>query len=174
MTNKLHFGQKRSRLLWILIALQVLFLALVTSSYYAVDWVGKEIRVKTIPVDPTDLFYGDYVTLNYEMNQPKPNLWKGSKPVQNGEAVYVVLQPELEIYHATAVYPDKPSLHGNEVLIRGRMVYSGDDFMRIDYGLERYYLPEGTGADLEKKRGNLIVRVKIAPWGQMKIASLEN
>ena len=38
-------------------------------------WVGTEVRLATVPVDPRDLFRGQYVRLNYALSrQPLPEM----------------------------------------------------------------------------------------------------
>ncbi|MDF2671218.1 MAG: hypothetical protein K0R67_3524 [Paenibacillus sp.] len=168
-------GMRRSRRLLLLVALQTLFLLGLSGSYYAAGWWGEEIRLQTEPVDPRDLLYGDYVILNYEISSLKPELWKesGEKP-DSGEVIYVVLKPDNEgIYRAIGAYADKPAVSGDEKIIKGKVSYSWDEAITVKYGLERYYVPEGTGGELEDKTKDTIVQVKIAPWGQMRITGLE-
>lgn len=165
----------RSRLLLMLVAVQILFLLGMAGSYYAAGWWGKEIRLQTEPVDPRDLLYGDYVILNYDISRLEPDIWKesGAKP-DKGTVIYLVLKPDANgIYHPTAAYGEKPATSGEEVVLKGRVDYSWDRAITVKYGLERYYVPEGTGKDLENHVGDMVVRVKVAPWGQKRISGLE-
>lgn len=172
--NKLSgLRSNRSKLMYVLIALQLAFLSGLALSYYAVDWIGKEIRLKTAPVDPRDLFYGDYVILSYEISSLPRSLWKGNTEAEIGESVYVALKPKGDVYTAIAVYPEKPDVSSDVVVLIGKVGYSWDDTIRLTYGLERYYVPEGTGKQLEEVRSDMIVTVKVAPWGQMRISDLE-
>jgi uncharacterized membrane-anchored protein len=161
------------RLLWLVVA-QVLFLLAVAGSYYATGLWGKEIRLKTVPVDPRDILYGDYVRLSYEISSLKPELWKepGSEP-ERGDVIYVVLKPDHGLYQPAAAYRSKPQTVDDEVVLKGRVDYSWNEAIAVKYGLEKYYVPEGTGQDLEKKASDMVVRVKVAPWGQAKISGLE-
>jgi uncharacterized membrane-anchored protein len=168
-------NKRRITLLLIVVVVQVLFLGGIAGSYYAVGWLGTEIKIKTVPVDPRDLLYGDYVTLGYEISTLQPQLWKesGNKP-NEGEQVYVALQPATNgIYEAVGVYRDKPTIPSGQALLTGKVMYSWEESIRIEYGLEQYYVPEGTGKELEERARNMIVRVKIAPWGQARISGLE-
>ena len=164
----------RTRVLLIMIVLQVLFLSGLTLSYYMVEWVGKDIKLQTAPLDPRDLYHGDYVTLNYKISSLPLSQWKGKEAAERGDAVYVVLKQDNGVYGAIAAYPDRPDLNSDEVLLKGKVDYSMGDTIRIRYGLERYYVPESTGKALEEKSKNMIVHVKIAPWGQVKISWLED
>lgn len=168
----------RSKILILLVAAQILFLMGITTSYYAVGWVGKEVRIQTEPVDPRDLLYGDYVILNYDISQLNTNLWSEDGEIpKEGTSIYVVLQPitteEKSIYNAIGVYGTKPQIQNNQAVLKGRLDYSYDDIMNINYGLEKYYVPENTGKELEDQVGQVVVVVKIAPWGKAVIQSLE-
>jgi uncharacterized membrane-anchored protein len=165
----------RKTLFSFIIALQVLFLLIVAGSYYGIDMYGKEVRLKTAPIDPQDFFYGDYVRLNYKISTLNPSLWKGKEMPKPGETVHVVLQQEVDdTYKAIAVYPAAPDLEAGEIVLKGSYEYSWDEGMRILYGIERYYVPENTGKVIEDKarNGDATVVLKIAPWGQMKVSNL--
>ncbi|SFK68216.1 Uncharacterized membrane-anchored protein [Paenibacillus sp. 1_12] len=167
--------KRRLTILLIVVVLQVLFLGGIATSYYAVGWWGTEVKIKTVPVDPRDFLYGDYVTLGYEISTLNPQLWRdaGNKP-SKGEAVYVLLKPSANgLYEAAGVYRSKPSTQAGQAVLKGTVVYSWDETIRVEYGLERYYVPEGTGKELESEARNMIVIVKIAPWGQARIDGLE-
>ncbi|WP_246066788.1 GDYXXLXY domain-containing protein [Paenibacillus koleovorans] len=171
-------GKKRNRrpgLLLALVLAQMLFLLGLAGSYYAVGWWGKEIRLQTVPVDPRDLLYGDYVTLQYEISRLKPELWKGGgEQPEQGDVVYVVVKPGGNGVHSAAgIYGDKPSVGEGEAVLKGRVDYSWNEAIVVKYGLERYYIPEGTGKELEQRAGDLIVQVKVASWGQSRIVGLE-
>ncbi|WP_426448545.1 GDYXXLXY domain-containing protein [Paenibacillus sp. S-38] len=168
--------------LWALLfaAAQVLVLAGIALSYYAVGWYGQEIRLRTVPVDPRDIFYGDYVTLSYEISRMDGALWKETVPPERGDTAYVVVKPGADgIAVPVAVYGSKPSLAAGETALKGIVEYGWDrNFesvrqLSVRYGIERYYVPEGTGGKLETQASNLTVRVKAAPWGQMTIERIE-
>lgn len=76
--------KRRSLLVFGLVLLQALVLAGVAVSYYAVGWFGQDVRVRTVPVDPRDLLYGDYVTLSYDISQLDPSLWKDPAAGRSG------------------------------------------------------------------------------------------
>jgi uncharacterized membrane-anchored protein len=168
----------RKKILITLIIIQILFLIGLATSYYAISWFGKEIRIQTEPVDPRDLLYGDYVILNYDISELSTSLWKGSgESPESGSRVYVVMQPKSSeadaVYDAAAVYGTKPSVTDDQVILRGRVDYSYDRRIGISYGIEKYYVPENTGKELEDYVGDMTVRISSAPWGQAVIEKLE-
>lgn len=166
--------KSRAWLTGILVLLQILFLCVIAFSYYAVSWFGHEIKLKTVPVDPRDFLYGDYVTLSYDISRLKPELWQeqGKLP-EEGEPVFVLLKPVNGLYEAQAAYRAKPSVKPGEAVLKGIVQYSWNEAVTVKYGLEKYYVPEGTGKKLEEQAGNMIVHVKVTSWGQAKIESLE-
>ena len=170
--------RRRFKLLTVLVLIQALFIVGVAVSYYAVGWFGKEIRIQTVPVDPTDLLYGDSVRLKYEISQLDSILWKGTgKLPVDGMLVYVVLKPKDNksnaTYEAIGLYNKKPAIQTNEVLLKGRVDYSYEQDIHLIYGLESYYLSENAGKGLEKHAANAIAKIKIAPWGRAIIEDLE-
>ncbi|WP_245583043.1 GDYXXLXY domain-containing protein [Paenibacillus daejeonensis] len=166
---------RRRWLLAILVSLQIAVLAGMAISNAAVGWYGQQITLKTAPVDPRDLFYGDYVVLRYEISSLDASMWTGAGQPSSKDMVYVKLRrsaDEGEIYEAVAVSPERPDTAENEAVLRGQVRYAGGQEIQIRYGLERYYVPEGTGRAIEEERVNLQAHVRIAPWGQARIMEL--
>ncbi|WP_219835971.1 GDYXXLXY domain-containing protein [Paenibacillus sp. R14(2021)] len=174
--RKSELRPRRGSWLGILVALQLLFLAGIVLFHYSALWVGKDIRLQTVPVDPRDQLYGDYVQLNYQINSVEQTKWKSASPEpKRGGSVYVRLAENrsTKTYEVTGVYDRKPSRSAGEVVLKGRVQYMDSDRIRITYGLEQYYVQENTGKSLEQRAGNLIVHIKAAPWGSAVIDSIE-
>jgi len=120
---------------------------------------GQEILLETKAVDPTDLFRGDYVYLNFKIaDVPKS---KVSVPVDQ-EDVYVSLKPEGKYYVVDSVSLDEPE---QGIYLKGR-VYGldpGSEVYYVDYSLDKYFVEQGTGKDLEtgSQRGKLVGTVKV-------------
>jgi uncharacterized membrane-anchored protein len=158
-----------------IIALQVVFILGLAGTTYAMDWLGKEIRLATVPVDPRDVLYGDYVTLSYEMNRLEPSLWKGDADLPaRGDKIYMVLRPNTDgLYEPIAAYSVRVAVNDTEVMVKGVVDYRWDDSLSVRYGLERYYVPKGTGRAMEDQADNPVVTMKIAPWGQLVITDVD-
>ncbi|WP_134701819.1 GDYXXLXY domain-containing protein [Ammoniphilus sp. YIM 78166] len=164
----------------IFVLLQVFVLCYMAVSQYAVEWIGQEVRLKTAPVDPRDLLYGDYVILNYEISDiPASYLAiQGQNKPKRGDKLWVVVRQEGNYHQLVSAHLKKPSVSENEVILKGKINYVSEYWdpekqentriqsVRVLYGFERYYVPEGTGKELEDKRGQFDVIVKVAPWGQ--------
>lgn len=162
-------------LIYIVITLQALFLVGMSLSYYLIDQVGKTIKLETLPIDPQDIFYGDYVTLRYEIEQIEESKWIGEKEHRYGEKVYVIVEEaDNGTYQVVQGSAERLQVGANQVLLNGKYHYNDtyEGVIHVDYGLDRYYIEDNTGADYEQS-GEMTVTVAVAPWGQKKIVSLE-
>jgi uncharacterized membrane-anchored protein len=170
------FNKYRTKLLAALVIAQALFLIGIAGSSYAAGRLGQEIRIRTAPVDPRDMVYGDYVVLNYEISRLDASLWKdsGSMPEQ-GEPVYVLLvKGPAGVYEAAGLYRTKPRTGSeNGIVLKGRVDYRFGNTIRVRYGLEKYYVAEHQGRELERKAGTMVAIVNVAPWGQAVLNRLE-
>lgn len=173
--------RKIKPLLVVVVLLQALFLLTMAGSYHLAHAWGEEIRLKTMPVDPRDLFYGDYVTLGYEISTIPIELIDDLDASGNfhisdlgGKRIYVLLTEEYGLYRVERAYLDRRNVPKDSwPVLRGQIRAGWNDETRIDYGLERYYVPEGTGSELERRRDHIVMRIKIAPWGQALIVGPE-
>ncbi|WP_164553355.1 GDYXXLXY domain-containing protein [Brevibacillus marinus] len=144
-----------SRRFLLLVLLQAVLLLGIVGKYYWIAATGQPITLKTAPIDPRDLFYGDYVRLEFDISRLDlrtiPHDLNG--PLHD-TAVYVVLEQKGKPWHeAAGVYQNKPQLAPGQTMLSGRVpYYSGDswDELRIVYGFERYYVPENTGREIEQ------------------------
>jgi uncharacterized membrane-anchored protein len=165
--------RRSPRLFFLLLLLQTMFLIGIAASYYAVDVVGEELRLKTAPVDPRDLFYGDYVELAYEIGSLPWTVWKGNERPEGKQNVYVVLRREGVYDRAIAVYPNKPETKSGETVLQARVRDWGEmNSLNLTYGFERYYVEENTGKAIEERRELATIIVKVAPWGQARVTNL--
>ncbi len=146
---------------------------------------GREILLSTLPVDPRDLFRGDYVVLRYEISRYKEPLLSvgfNFKPGQeeklnfkNGQTVYVSLRIDGQDWKIDKVAPEKPArgffLQGK---ISGALKEKYQVTYDIQYGIESYFVPEGEGKRLEalREKKNLNAAINVTPDGQAKIKRL--
>lgn len=151
----------------------VISFCFVVKSEYTLN-LGKEVLLKTIPVDPRDIVMGDYVILNYEISQfprYKDYLFEYNKPI------YVKLDVNNDnIASIGKVSKEKP----NGLFIKGTMgaCQSVLPIFRsgkcINYGIESYYVKEGEGRKLERDLANgALVKVSIDRYGKAKIKGFE-
>jgi len=146
----------------ILLSLAILALAqTAVLAYMVVDRVmllesGREITLPIVPVDPRDFFRGEYVRLGYDVsNVPRRHL-EGRPPLTNA-AFYVVLEKKPDgawlPVKASAAMPHETS--ADRIVLKARATYGwpmqgpADATVRVRYGIESYFVPEGQGKKLE-------------------------
>jgi uncharacterized membrane-anchored protein len=154
----------RTRLLMAAIVLalaQIGFLSWMIAGRAAILRDGREVLLKVEPVDPRDLLRGDYVRLGYEISRIPVamigNLPAGAEWTEEGPVFVRVRKDGDGIWRtvSASLYEAAPTPSGDgEVDIRG-MVDDGrslgqGDTLSIDYGIERFYLPEGEGLAIER------------------------
>jgi uncharacterized membrane-anchored protein len=130
---------------------------------------GAEIRLPVVPVDPHDLFRGDYVTLAYPISRIASDQIEGDRDFTFGEAVYVSLERDGDAWKAAALHHTPPDsgtfIKGTITDVIPRIVCQAGDACseyRIAYNLEQFFVPEGTGRDLEKLRNDQHIAVDVA------------
>jgi uncharacterized membrane-anchored protein len=134
---------------------------------------GKEIVLPIIPVDPRSLFRGDYVRIDFPVTMVSSDLFpKNDKPRKVG-AVFVTLQREGETWKPVAVSETAPKAGPDQSVMQGRLAHnwwpgSGrtPHQVRVNYGIERYYVPEGKGIALENAARDKKLAVVVAVDGK--------
>jgi uncharacterized membrane-anchored protein len=137
--------------LWLPLLLQTgLILAVPAQDAYTYT-TGREITLQTAPVDPYDFLRGHYQVLSYEISQfDQLNKLPGGSgfgsDFNRPKTFYVVLAAP-EQTNQTPPQPWKPvrisatrptDLTDQQVALQGKI----DNYGRITYGLETYYMPE--------------------------------
>ncbi|QOZ42439.1 hypothetical protein XH89_02365 [Bradyrhizobium sp. CCBAU 53340] len=164
------------------ILLQCALLMLMVADRMQILRDGREVTLRTQPVDPRDLLRGDYVTLGYAISQLPAGALAGQPAAERSPVVFVKLAPDANgLYEAVSVHAEPVPVTSPEILIRGRVVYSCGsnsrtfcDRLTIRYGLESYFVPEGEGRKLEQARNQQKLRVVAAvlPSGRAAIKRL--
>ena len=121
---------------------------------------GREIVLPVIPIDPRDIFRGDYVRLGYPISSFDFAI-SAEKPLpaglRYGGPVYVVIKPEggvpWKVVGLSAEYPKDVS--ADAAVLKGRIANlyqsqeAGTSRLAVNYGIESFFVPEGTGKPLE-------------------------
>ncbi|WP_078548902.1 GDYXXLXY domain-containing protein [Litchfieldia alkalitelluris] len=140
-------GQRKWVPVLVIIIIQVSVLGYQVTSNELLLKNGKEITLKLAPVDPRSLLQGDYVQLGYEVGGID-----NIEELPSGTRVYVILKEDNKgIYQrtkliTTKINPKDYPLEENEVLLAGN--YNGYD--TIIFGIESYFVKEGTGLEIER------------------------
>ncbi|WP_017964070.1 GDYXXLXY domain-containing protein [Rhizobium leguminosarum] len=164
----------------IVAGLQTLILGTIIQSRASILSDGAEVLLKTAPVDPRDFLRGDYVVLNYDISSVPVQTVSGGIPAEPGERVLWVRLKKQEDGFWTVIESSFHELspQPETVILRSQPFYSGGlaagDSMRVEYGIERYYVPEGEGKPIEEARndGNVAIAVRVSPDGSAQIRGL--
>lgn len=108
---------------------------------------GQSVKLELAPIDPRSLLQGDYVRLNYTISSlDGPELSAGKK-------IRVVLRKQENGVYGYSGYFEQAGAwnqpyqaQSTDVIINGRT--TGSD--RVEYGIESYFVPEGTGLEVER------------------------
>ena len=108
--------------------------------------------LKTAPVDPRDLLRGDYVVLNYDISSVPVIDGHWRIPAKAGEqTLWVRLKRQQDGFWGIVESSFKPlpaqpdTVVLSEASLSTAMGLINGDMIRVEYGIERYYVPEGEG-----------------------------
>lgn len=185
-----RFGRFGAALI-VLAVLQTLTLAWIVAGRIALLRSPDTVTLATEPVDPRDLFRGDYVTLAYDITRVTIGELPGDRDFSQGDAIYVELARDGEAWKAVGAWREYPEAAAENKVIRGRITHvarnagprSGPDeeapcngcvTATVAYGIESYFVPEGQGRDIEDARNarRLSVDVSLARDGEAAIKGL--
>ena len=183
----------------LIVIIQLAFLAQMIGERAAILREGALILLKTEPIDPRSLFRGDYVVLNYEINSLDIAILEGDDDFERQQDIYVAVEQSGDFWRATGAYYQSPKIVGDQVIIKGRVksvratrgACEEDDpfcpaderpvksmIVRVDYGIDSYFVPEGDGKAIETAIGNqsfagrVVIQVAVDENGTSAIKAL--
>lgn len=124
------------------------------------------VRLEVVLRDPRDLLRGDYAWLNYRVSDiPLSALATPSGPARPGDRIFVALAPRAGVWEAAAASLSREALRlaADQRLLVGTVQYTSRQGIRVRYGIERYYVPEGKGTP---PRGKLEAEVALTADGR--------
>ncbi len=137
----------RKPLLIIIIVVQFLMIGGITFIKEQTLANGTDIKLKLEPVDPRSMLQGDYVQLRYTISDLPI-----SKKVRSGKRIAVILRSkENGVYGYSGYYQYEGKWNksyvkkAGDVKIVGKTTYNG-----VEYGIEHFFVEEGTGFDLQQ------------------------
>ncbi len=125
---------------------------------------GREIVLDVTPVDPRSLFRGDYVILSYG-NISRVDLKElKAGDANKGATAFVTLRKDAAAaWQPVAITDDYPRDIGKaDVVLRGHVERSGGSSAMVRYGIEAYFVQEGTGREIERMIGEKKIQVVVA------------
>ncbi len=143
-----------------------------TAAQTLLDMNSRDLWLRPIPIDPRDMFRGEYVQLHYDFSLLKLDKIIDRNQQEESKLIYAVLKEDQEVYildHFSLVKPSDSSvfLRGTPV---GSQLFEG---LLIRYNLESWFVPEGQGPELERNIGDkLKVKIRVNPWGWARIIEI--
>ena len=125
---------------------------------------GREIVLPVVPVDPRDVFRGDYVNLGYPITRIDRALVPAGvdETLKGGDRLYVTLEKDAagEWQPVKASRKLEPAADLNHVVLKARTTSwwspppvsankSAGPPVSLHYGIESYFVSEGTGHGIE-------------------------
>lgn len=147
---------KNPVLIAIVIVLQLSYVGYHAASSEALLSSGTQVKLAVEPLDPRSLLQGDYVRLNYNISTPPANAVQQLESGRSLNRIKVVLrQGDNGVYVFDRLYKSGDALSGKEIVING----SWNGWQSIYYGIETYFVPEGTGTETEQNARFAYVKV---------------
>ena len=138
--------------------------------YVLLSTQGTVIRLQTVPVDPTSVFRGDYVSLGYVAGNgvaaSQVNASDGTLP----DLVYIVLAQKGDLYDRVSISPTKPALLPGQVCLRAvpQNTFFGPNGGTVTLSfpdIAQYFVTEGLGQEFQQAAiaHSLYVDVAVSP-----------
>jgi uncharacterized membrane-anchored protein len=130
---------------------------------------GREIRLQARPVDPLDIFRGNYVVLSYEIS---------TLPIQHdvrrGDRLCVRLYESDGAWTGTYALPERPS-DGTVICGRARGDAAAGEQVAIEYGIETRYESAERAREIEDsiRRDQTYAVIDLDDDGSARLKRLE-
>ncbi|CCV14313.1 GDYXXLXY domain-containing protein [Mesorhizobium sp. STM 4661] len=169
----------------VLALVQIGFLSWIIAGRAAILRDGRQVLLKVEPVDPRDLLRGDYIRLGYDISRIPVKLIANipaGKLSSDNTPIVVRLKPGADGYwQPTAAWfgqapapaaADEADIVGH--IAEGWNLSEAGTAITPDYGIERFYLPEGEGIAIQNdmRVRPFGIRVAIAKDGTAQIKAL--
>ncbi len=164
--------------LMLLLAVEVAALAAMIADKQWTLSTGTPVLLQTEPVDPRSLFMGDYARLNYTISQlplTGEAALAGDKDFKRHDTVWVALKPEPGGAKAISVHHQRNAVPAGLIALKGEVDdFDGGGWVRtgnrqarqhtlfVRYGIEQYFVQEGTGRQIERPTGGEKVTIHVA------------
>lgn len=175
---------QKKQLFFLIITFQILILLGVFGKAFYPLVIGEEIKFKVLPVDPRDIFRGNYVDLTYSFNSLNlatlPNDIKKTDQYRYGDRFYIELAKQGEFYQAAGVWQHPPeNKKFMEVIFQDSYSYDTLNSMNVKAGIESYFTEAENALKIERMNTTtndsteVVVNVMLAPDGKARIKNVE-
>lgn len=162
----------------LLVAVQVAALAAMIADKQWTLNTGTPVVLQTEPVDPRSLFMGDYARLAYSISRLRldgETALGGDKDFKRHDTVWVALKPDPDGAKAVSVHHQRNAIAPGLLALKGEVQHLNENewdrttnksvkqrTLQVRYGIEQYYVQEGTGRQIERPRGGEKVAILVA------------
>jgi len=139
---------------------------------------GTPVVLATEPVDPRSLFMGDYARLAYSISRLPLDgdaALGGDKDFARRDTVWVAITPDPAGAKAVSVHHERSAIPAGTLMLKAE-VQSVQDMdwdrttrqsfkrrtLNVRYGIEQYFVAEGTGRQIERPQGGEKVSMLVA------------
>lgn len=174
----------KAKLLTLVVALQVSWVCGLAAYYERAIREGTVVLLEVVPVDPRDLLRGDFAVLGYHFSilgadDFSPEVRPGAD-LRRGSQVYVELElaaDDSRLYRMRRASAVPIEAGPGGVVLRGHVLHSflRDDrrAYRVEYGIERFYVAEGTGTPPRDARVTAEIAVSALGQGYVREVYLD-
>jgi uncharacterized membrane-anchored protein len=157
---------------WGLLALiQLGLIALPLAERFHVQRTGEYVRLALAPIDPRDLLRGDYIIINLAIGRLSADI-PGAGTVAAGDKVFVGLAVKGSGPAEPAVIATNRDQAG-ALAIAGTVIDATGEAVRIDYGIDAFFVPEGEGLQIERlEPGRALLEIAVTRDGRSLPVSL--
>jgi len=128
---------------------------------------GTKIVLQPAPVDPQSLFQGQYDILSYSINRLDSSKLRNTYPPKEpaeGMNIYVRMeaQPDGQLWQLVdsgLEWP--PFVESNQIVLVGQITSANSSTLRVRYGIEQFFVPEGRGHEIEQITWRNASRLKV-------------
>lgn len=150
--------RKQGIIILIVIILQFGFLGYQTTSSERLLTTGSVVKLELQPIDPRSLLQGDYVQLRYTISElPRDVSEDLDDRGIEGHVEIVLAKNDQGIHEFDRIYTSGEILGAEEIVINGKK--ESYYWNQITYGIENYFIPEGTGLEVVESAHFAYVRI---------------
>ncbi|HEY3267519.1 MAG TPA: GDYXXLXY domain-containing protein [Armatimonadota bacterium] len=110
---------------------------------------GRPLVLRVHPVDPRSLFSGQYMALGFDAEDIDAAHLPVSASLKAGSTAYVSFRPDTP-YARVASVESSPSRFSGVVPLRATVRWRDGKRLRVDFGMDRYYIPEARQAEVNR------------------------
>ena len=166
------------------VGIQVLILLTIIVYKMAILSGGVAVLLRIEPVDPRDPLRGDYVTFRFSNISSISSYYTENESFANGETIYVSLEKNGKYWTQEKASHKKPT---GGIFLKGKVISGGKEghvnsltpqtnrssnTLRVEYGIENYFIPEGTGINFNFTSRNASAVVMVDENGSAVLKQL--